>query len=96
MKKAATVDWAPTPDDLEWCKRLVSMVKDEALWGNSFGVYRFNKPKCRLELVEVFDEGCRRMVHDRNVVAFGMIGWTVTGKPNMKYKKAVKEKEENV
>jgi hypothetical protein len=94
-KKSDTVDaeWIPTANDIEWCRRLVQLTRDEALWGNSFGVHRINKGKKQLQLVEVWDESFRRTIHDRNVVAFGMIGWKVTDKPNMKYKKAVKEED---
>jgi hypothetical protein len=69
--------WTPRPSDIEWAKNFVLMLKDGGAWGNSFGVYKLDRKKKTLKLIEVFDERWREAIHDRSVLVFAELGWKV-------------------
>ena len=71
--------WTPKPSDLAWCRNLVRIMKDGAIWGCNNGVYRIDKKGNTLTLLLRADDFSLED-HERKIVAFGAIGYTVKEK----------------
>jgi hypothetical protein len=69
--------WTPTVSDLNWCRSLLAIIKDGGIWASDIGAYRvdFDNQRLTLEIRSPFFDSDD---HQRNVVAFKAIGWTVT------------------
>lgn len=71
-------NWKPSESDLAWCRRLIDMLNDGAMWGTSAGVYKIDKISKTITLMAATGiPDTWEAIHLRNKVAFGAIGWTV-------------------
>ncbi len=69
------MSWTPRPSDVAWARNMVETMKQGGLWAVPMNgaVYRFDKATKTLWLVE----GPKDDVFDKNVAAFGKVGYRV-------------------
>jgi hypothetical protein len=80
-KEKVMKEWEPSEKDLEWCRMLISTLSDGGVWGTSEGIYKKNDKKKTLERINKAEiRGAGGLIHERNIIAFGKIGWKVTDK----------------
>lgn len=72
-------EYKPKESDLIWCKNLIRVVNEGAVWGTSWGIYKFNKKEKKIVLQEKvphkdwnFEDN-----HKRMKIVFKKIGWEV-------------------
>lgn len=67
--------WHPSPAQLVWTKNLIDSVSDNAMWGApAMGVFRFDKPRKKLYLVEKYPS-CDEELLARTKIAFELCGY---------------------
>lgn len=67
-------DWQPSATDLQWCRQMVRTLRHGSHWGTTCGeLYEIDH--MRKQLRHVF--GPKAETHERNVIAFGKIGYDV-------------------
>jgi hypothetical protein len=79
MVAFATPAWEPRDSDITWTKKLIDAVSDDAMWGTSDGVYRFNKKSKTLTLLKI-PPGSDQESRDRIRICFEHLGWTIEEK----------------
>ena len=72
--------WKPSENDLDWCREMVRVMTHDGVWMcPRYGhVYRFNHNEKQITLV---DGDASHPIHQRNIIAFGRVGYTVTVSP---------------
>lgn len=74
-------DWVPSESDILWCKNLIRILKEKAIWGTSAGTYILNKEAKTLTL-SVLSPFAKKdeyeRIHLRSKTCFKKIGYTVT------------------
>lgn len=70
-------DEAPTPEHVEWCRQLIRVTKDGAVWGipRSGTTFRFDKAKKRLVLVIPGNDNYADF--EATKAHFALLGWAV-------------------
>lgn len=76
---ATPPEWVPDTAALDWTKNLIAAVADGAIWGTSYGTYRFDKKKKILTLAKTLP-GSNPEDRRRIRVCFEKLGWTVKEK----------------
>jgi hypothetical protein len=68
---------APTPEHVEWCRQLIRVTKDGAMWGipRSGTTFRFDKPNQRLVLVIPGNDNFADF--EATKAHFAVLGWAV-------------------
>lgn len=69
--------WTPTMADVLWCAGLLRTVKHGGIWGSTNGIYHVDHVAKRLTLTAK-PPWFQQHNHDRNVVAFAVLGYEVT------------------
>lgn len=73
---ALEIKWTPTKSDINWCNRLIDMLKDGGVWATSVGlIYSVDKESKNLKLT-AGDKS--HQMHKRNIRALKEIGYHVT------------------
>jgi len=69
--------WQPSESDLQWTRRLTSLIKDGGMWVTSFCCYRVYRSRKEIVAQVFSDTEDFRHNHGRVKVVFERIGWTV-------------------
>lgn len=67
-----TLKWEPTDSDIAWQRNVLTLLKDGAVWGTSFGIFKVNKSDKTVELTQGDpDHECNQRI----LIVFARLGY---------------------
>ena len=81
--------FVPSPEAIEFCKRLAQLVKDGGIWGTTAGIYRFDKKAKTLTRVDDGPPWTSRQTltdHHKHTCVWSYVGYRVL--PEIDWEKA--------